>query len=445
MVKPPASLLTRRSFIGATAAAGAGLLLTSCKPDTVVEKKKSALSVINIALIGYGAEGVVLSESLLNIEGVQIVALCDVWAYMRNKGQRQLKANGVDVRTYENYEDLLAGEKNLQAVVVATPDFWHAPITNACLKAGLHVYCEKMMSNTIEGARSMVQTMRTTGKLLQIGHQRRSNPRYLFAKNRLLDDVKLCGRLTAANAQWNRAVAVDFGWPKNSEMTPEQLAKYGFKDMHQFRNWRWFKGLGGGPLSDLGAHQIDIFNWWFGVTPKSVMASGGLDYYSNHDWYDNAMVIYEYPLVFGVARASYQVQTTTSAGGGYSEMFMGDEGTIKMSEDPAITAIYREERARSWDDLIQRNIFLPKIDSTADAAKVDVRETEALARYEMAVSFNKPPHQPHLENFFNAIRGTAKLNCPADEAFRSEYVIHKANEAIAAQKRIEITPQEVEA
>ena len=92
---------------------------------------------------------------------------------------------GVEVRAYENYEDLLAKEKDLQAVVVATPDFWHAPITNACLKAGLHVYCEKMMSNTIEGARSMVQTMRETGKLLQIGHQRRSNPRYLFALNRL--------------------------------------------------------------------------------------------------------------------------------------------------------------------------------------------------------------------------------------------------------------------
>ena len=76
---------------------------------------------------------------------------------------------------------------------------------------------------------------------------------------------------------------------------------------------------------------------------------------------------------------------------------------------------------------------------------MDVRETEQLARYEMAVFLDKPPHQPHLENFFNAIRGTAKLNCPADEAFRSEYVIHKANEAIAAQKRIEITPQEVEA
>jgi hypothetical protein len=61
------------------------------------------------------------------------------------------------------------------------------------------------------------------------------------------------------------------------------------------------------------------------------------------------------------------------------------------------------------------------------------------------VFFNKPPHQPHLENFFNAIRGTAKLNCPADEAFSSEYIIHKANDAVAAAKRLDITSEEVRA
>jgi len=76
---------------------------------------------------------------------------------------------------------------------------------------------------------------------------------------------------------------------------------------------------------------------------------------------------------------------------------------------------------------------------------VDVRETAQLAEYEIGVSFNKPPHMPHLENFFNAILGKAKLNCPADEAFGSEYVIHKANEAITAQKTIAITPEETEA
>ena len=64
--------------------------------------------------------------------------------------------------------------------------------------------------------------------------------------------------------------------------------------MREFRNWRWYKKYGGGPLSDLGAHQIDIFNWFFGTTPSSAIASGGGDFYKNHEWYDNVMVIYEY-------------------------------------------------------------------------------------------------------------------------------------------------------
>jgi predicted dehydrogenase len=444
MVTP---LITRREFIGTTAAAGAGLLLTSCSPKQAAASKSSPLSKINMALIGCGAEGQVLLDSLQVIDGIRIAAVVDIWDYQRKSNVRRLKDNGFDVNGYENYEDLLAHEKDLQAVVVATPDFWHAPITNACLKAGLHVYCEKMMSNTIEGARSMVQTMRETGKLLQIGHQRRSNPRYIFALNRLIHDAKICGRITAVNAQWNRAVTDDFGWPKHSDIKPDILAKYGYKDMHQFRNWRWFKGLGGGPLSDLGAHQIDIFNWWLGGPPRSVMASGGVDYYTTHEWYDNAMVIYEYQIPTGVVRAFYQVQTTTSAGGGYFEMFMGDEGTLKMSEDPQITKLYREDRAPAWDDLVAKNYLRASATPTpaGDDDKVDVRETAPLLQYEIPVTFNKKIHQPHLENFFNAIRGAAKLNCPGDEAFRSEYCIHIANEAIPAEKRIAITAQETEA
>src|SRR5665213_3018379 len=239
--------LNRRDFISATAVAGTAMLLEACKSksgEQAAAVKKSSLNTINVALVGYGEEGKVLLESLLNIEGVRLVALCDIWDYHRGEGQRYLQKLGNDVRSYENYEDLLAKEKDLQAVLIATPDFWHAPMTNTCLKAGLHVYCEKMMSNTIEGARSMVQTMRETGKLLQIGHQRRSNPRYMFALNRLFREAQICGRMTAAQAQWNRAVTQDLGWPKHSEMKPEILAKYGFTDMHQFRNWRWFKGLG---------------------------------------------------------------------------------------------------------------------------------------------------------------------------------------------------------
>jgi predicted dehydrogenase len=141
------------------------------------------------------------------------------------------------------------------------------------------VYCEKEMSNTLEGARSMVAAARETGKLLQIGHQRRSNPRYIHCYEKLLSEAKLLGRIVTVNGQWNRAVAPDLGAPDRYAIPEARLKQYGFKDMHQFRNWRWYKGLGGGPIVDLGSHQIDIYTWFLGVNPSHVMASGGQLYY----------------------------------------------------------------------------------------------------------------------------------------------------------------------
>jgi hypothetical protein len=89
--------------------------------------------------------------------------------------------------------------------------------------------------------------------------------------------------------------------------------------------------------------------------------------------------------------------------------------------------------------------MLKKSPAAADAdVKVDVRESKVLETYALPVTFNKAIHQPHLENFFNAIRGKAELNCPADEAFRSESVIHKASEAIAARRTLDITPADYE-
>jgi len=435
--------LNRRDFLTATAAAGVGLLISDAAAraaDPVPAARTPPADKIRVGLVGVGTQGRVLIDSLMRIEGIQLVAIADIWDYAREYGRKYLKANKIIVNAYENHEELLAGEKDLQAVIVATPDVWHAPVTNACLKAGQHVYCEKMMSNTLEGARSMVQTMRATGRLLQIGHQRRSNPRYLFARNRLIREAKLCGRLTAASAQWNRAVTDDFGWPKKATMSTEYLARYGYADMHQFKNWRWFRKLGGGPLSDLGAHQIDMFNWFLDAFPRSVLAAGGADYYQNHEWYDNATAIYEYDLPGGVVRALYQVQTTTSAGGGYFEYFMGDEGSLKISENPSLTAAWHEARAPDWSELVKKRYLREDVVEVCETCK-----GRTVIRYNIPVFFNKTLHQPHLENFFKAIRGEARLNCPADEAFASEAVVFKANEAIAAQRMLEITKADTEA
>ncbi len=104
---------------------------------------------------------------------------------------------------------MLAQEKDLDAVIIATPDWLHSPITIACLEAGLHVYCEKEMTNDIEDARKMVLAQRKSGKLLQIGHQRRSNPRY-WAVNNLIHKDKIAGNLTHVFGQWNRSRKLGF-------------------------------------------------------------------------------------------------------------------------------------------------------------------------------------------------------------------------------------------
>jgi predicted dehydrogenase len=438
-----APLYTRRSFLKTSTTAGAVLAWGATVPAFGINPPPNQLK---IGLVGMGAQGRVLMEAALKIPSVRFVAVCDISDYARQYGERYLKKSGVEVRGYRDIEDMLEKEKELDAVLIATPDFWHAPQTNLCLKAGKHVYCEKMMSNTIEGARSMVKTMRETGKLLQIGHQRRSNPRYLFALNRLINEAKLFGRITAANAQWNRAVAADLAAPKRENIPADVLKKYGYSDMHAFKNWRWYRRYGGGPLSDLGAHQIDIFNWFFGGPPKTVIAGGGVDYYKHHEWYDQAMVIYEYATPEGPARAFYQVLTTTSAGGGYWESFMGVNGTLKISENPSYTSVFREAHAPSWEEWIRKHYLAQNKSAPSepvDAKKVDARETAALVAYRIPVVFNKAIHQPHLENFFAAIRGEAKLTCPADESFVSELAVFKASEAIEAQRMLTITPEEI--
>ena len=186
----------------------------------------------------------------------------------------------------------------------------------------------------------MVLAARETGKLLQIGHQRRSNPRYLHCYEKLLQEAKLLGRIVTAQGQWNRSVKPDTGWPQRYAIPDDRLKKYGFKSMQQFRNWRWYKGLGGGPIVDLGSHQIDIFNWFLGAPPSHVIASGGTDYYdpATHEWYDTVMAIYEYQTAAGKARAYYKTQTTNGSQG-YFETFMGDQGTLVISESEA--AIFR--------------------------------------------------------------------------------------------------------
>ena len=312
--------LSRRDFIKSTTSAGLGVALAGGvlaqekqeKPGPPAQAKDSRPAFpaeeLRIALVGCGEQGRVLMESCLRIPGIRIAAVCDIWSYSRQYASGYLNKYGQQTNVYEDYRDLLAKEKGLAAAIIATPDWMHAEHANACLEAGLHVYCEKEMSNSLEKARSMVLAARRTGKLLQIGHQRRSNPRYIHAIDRLIHEKQILGRMNIAYAQWNRAKSDMLGWPKKYTIDPATLEKYGYNSMFELRNWRWFKKFGGGPIVDLGSHQIDLFGWVFGVNPSTVIASGGIDYYKDREWYDNVMTIYEFDTKPGKARAFYHVE-----------------------------------------------------------------------------------------------------------------------------------------
>jgi len=397
--------------------------------------------------LGAGAQGQVLIDSCLKIPGLRFKAVCDIWkAYNQKKVSRLLKKYRHENNTYVDYQEMLDKEKDLDAVIIATPDFWHAEHAIACLKAGLNVYCEKEMSNTLEGARKMVKAAKESGKLMQIGHQRRSNPRYKHCYEKIIKEANLLNRITTINGQWNRAAREDLGWPKKAVIDQATLEKYGFESMLQFRNWRWYKGLGGGPIVDLGSHQIDIFSWFLGANPVSVMASGGTDYYdkATHEWYDTVLAIYEYETKQQTVRAFYQTITTNSSQG-YFETFMGDQGTLQISESASRGSVYREPSAPEWDKWVKAGVLKAPVEEEKPdtGAVLDVRETLAPPAFEIPATMgDKKYHQPHLENFFNAVRGKEKLNCPAEIGYETAVAVLKVNEAVEAGKKLKFKSDE---
>jgi predicted dehydrogenase len=443
----PKKQMNRRRFLRSAAATGAGLMFAkTILAQTGTGKRPDD---INLALLGAGQQGYVLLNACLKIPGIRFKAVCDIWeAYNLRRATRLLDKVGHTNNAYVDYKEMLDREKDLDAIIIATPDFRHAEHTIACLKAGLHVYCEKEMSNKLEDARKMVLAARETGKLLQIGHQRRSNPLYIYCYDKLVREAKLLGQIAAVNGQWNRSIQNPQGWPKGTEIKPEILAKYGYKSADHFLNWRWYKGLGGGPIVDLGSHQIDVYNWFLDALPTSVMASGRTNYYdkATHEWYDTVMAVFEYDTPRGPVSAYYQTITTNSSQG-YFETFMGHEGTLLMSERASRCKVYRESWVpeTNWDNWVKKGYLLQKEGNQQPEQKdavTDARDSIKPAEYDLPVQADKVYHQPHLENFFDAIRGKAKLTCPADIAYETAVAVLKVNEAVEAGKKLEFKQEE---
>ena len=151
----------------------------------------------------------------------------------------------------------------------------------------------------------------------------------------------------------------------------------------------------------------------------------------------------------GRVRAYYQTQTTNGSQG-YFENFMGDQGTLVISESEANNPgfLYRDPNAPAWDEWIQKGyVSTPKLQETTKAAEgavLDVRESVSPDQHRVPIVLRDPYHQPHLQNFFDAVRGSATLNCPAEVGYETAVTVLKVNEAIEAKARVSFRPDEFE-
>ena len=438
--------LERRDFLRGTTAIGAGLMLS---PALLAQTGAGGSNTINAALLGAGTQGELLMSTCLKMAPdteIRFKAVCDIWENLTlRRVSGILKRYHHEATAYVDYKEMLAQETDLDVVIIATPDFCHAEQAVACLNAGLHVYCEAPMSNTSEGAKQMAQAAAKAGKQLQIGYQRRSNPRYRHCLENLLGKAKLLGRVTAANATWNRPFRSDRGWSKRRLIPAETLEKYGYQSMHQLRNWMWYKGLGTGPVGFFGSHQIDVLNWFVGTPPNTVTARGGTYFYDqkNHDWFDTVMGVYDYETDKGPVSA-YLQSINNNGYGGNKEVFMGDQGSIELSESKA--GVYRDPEAPDWEKWVKLGFLRKPGDekkaAPSDEAVVDMQQSQPPDTYQIPVDVEDAYAKAHLANFFGAVKGQASLNCSGPEAYATTVATLKINQAVESKQTVTFKPED---
>ncbi len=270
--------ISRRSFLQ-DAAAGA-VALSQFPP---VLRGAEDDRKIKMGLIGCGWYGMVDAKAALKAGGVEFIAVCDVDSEHLSQSAAELeKLQGQRPRTFKLYEDLLQ-TPGLEAVVIATPPHWHALQFLAALDRGLDAYCEKPLSYDIREGRAMVNAAKKSGRIVQIGFQRRQSPAFQAVRRHLQSGD--AGRIVCAEANIHYTAGTQDATPQpppaclDWDLWCGPGPKIPYSPQVGHMNWRLEKTSGHGHLVDWGIHLIDAARVILGAaTPKSVSAAGGLYY-----------------------------------------------------------------------------------------------------------------------------------------------------------------------
>ncbi|MEK6782129.1 MAG: Gfo/Idh/MocA family oxidoreductase [Bacteroidota bacterium] len=334
---------TRRTFLKSTTTALAGLGLSTALPlDVLANAKKlvSASDKINVAAIGINGMGWADLRSLMKIPEVNVVALCDVDDNVLNFRKYELAKGGIQTKTFADYRKMLES-KDIDVVVIGTPDHWHClQMAEAC-SAGKDVYVEKPVGNSIQECQVMVAAQQKYNRAVQCGQWQRSVPHFVDALN-FIKTGKL-GKIRTVKA-WAYQ-----GWMTNIETKPDGPAPAGVNyDMwlgpatrrpfnpNRFHfNFRWFWDYAGGLMTDWGVHLIDYALLGMDARfPKSAVALGGKYAYPDgpHETPDTLAAVYEFD-GYNMIWEHAQSISNGNYGRDHGISYIGNNGTLVLDRN----------------------------------------------------------------------------------------------------------------
>lgn len=407
---------SRREFLDALAVGSAALAATTAENYVRILGSNDRL---NFAVIGLNGRGYAhLAALKANRSAARISHVCDVDSnILKTFADRAQKELGEPPAMEKDFRRILEN-KEVDAITIATPDHWHAPMTIAGLQAGKHVYVEKPCSHNPAEGEMLVQAQRKHGRLVQMGNQQRSSPHTMEIIEKIHGGV--IGKPYFAKA-WYSNVRKSIGSGKEVPV-PSQLdwelwqgpaPRRPYTDnMHPY-NWHWFRNYGTGEALNNGTHEVDVCRWALGVDyPKRVTSSGGR-YHFKDDWqfYDTLVTSFEYPDSM-LTWEGKSCEGMRYYGRDRGSAIMGTNGTVLVDRDGYETF-----------DLSGKKTGEHKAGSTTSSSDLLGRDSMTDA---------------HFANFIAGIRNGEKLHAPIAEGNIAVTMLHLSNIAWEVNRELHL-------
>ncbi len=394
---------TRRDFVmTGVAAAGAAVYHRNVNANILGSNDR-----VNIGCIGVGGRGFGVMEWAMDVgkttRPAQIVAVCDVYRKRANKAK---EASGAELATLD-YREVIA-RKDIDAVIIATPDHWHAPIAIEAMKAGKDVYCEKPMTRTVEEAKKFYESQKATDRVVQIGSQTTSSDQWWKARKAIQDGM--IGQLLMSQGSYHRnSIEGEWNWPIDKNAGPDakgddfidwkmwlgSAPKRAF-DADRFFRFRKYWDYSGGIATDLFYHVVAPLNicWGEPQFPHKVMASGGIYVFKDgREVPDTFHLIAEFPKGHSLVLSSSMANSTHIPG-----LIRGHEGTIMMVPDGKFEGRVKQITVRP--EYISKKNFVEKFGKEEVVIETEQREN-------------------HMENFLRCVKTREKPVLDALTAYKA--------------------------